>query len=70
MIFNYVRNVFTKLVVAVYKKLSNAMNIPFCQMANENLFLGDEFDGTELDMPQWDYRLSMMGRRHPAWICS
>ena len=27
----------------------------------------DEFDGTELDMTKWDYRLSMMGKRHPAW---
>ena len=27
----------------------------------------DEFDGTELDRTKWDYRLSMMGNRHPAW---
>lgn len=27
----------------------------------------DEFDGTELDRTKWDYRLSMMGKRHPAW---
>jgi len=27
----------------------------------------DEFDGTVLDRSRWDYRLSMMGRRHPAW---
>lgn len=27
----------------------------------------DEFDGLELDRTKWDYRLSMMGRRHPAW---
>ena len=27
----------------------------------------DEFDGTELDTSKWDYRLSMMGKRHPAW---
>ena len=27
----------------------------------------DEFDGVELDRSKWDYRLSMMGRRHPAW---
>lgn len=27
----------------------------------------DEFDGTELDRTNWDYRLSMMGKRHPAW---
>ena len=27
----------------------------------------DEFDGGELDTKKWDYRLSMMGRRHPAW---
>ena len=28
----------------------------------------DEFDGTELDRTKWDYRLSMMGKRHPAWV--
>lgn len=27
----------------------------------------DEFDGTELDRTKWDYRLSMMGKIHPAW---
>ena len=27
----------------------------------------DEFDGTELDTSKWDYRLSMMNKRHPAW---
>ena len=27
----------------------------------------DEFDGTVLDRTKWDYRLSMMGKRHPAW---
>ena len=27
----------------------------------------DEFDGTELDRTKWDYRLCMMGKRHPAW---
>ncbi len=27
----------------------------------------DEFDGEELDRTKWDYRLSMMGKRHPAW---
>ena len=27
----------------------------------------DEFDGLELDRSKWDYRLSMMGKRHPAW---
>lgn len=27
----------------------------------------DEFDGTELDMTKWDYRLNMMGMRWPAW---
>ena len=27
----------------------------------------DEFDGTELDRSKWDFRLSMMGLRHPAW---
>lgn len=28
----------------------------------------DEFDGTELDRTKWTYRLSMMGKRHPAWV--
>ncbi len=28
----------------------------------------DEFDGTALDESKWDYRLSMMGREHPAWV--
>ena len=28
----------------------------------------DEFDGLELDRSKWDFRLSMMGRRHPAWV--
>ena len=27
----------------------------------------DEFDGDTLDTDKWDYRLSMMGKRHPAW---
>ncbi len=27
----------------------------------------DEFDGDALDTTKWDYRLSMMGKRHPAW---
>lgn len=27
----------------------------------------DEFDGTELDRTKWDYRMSMMGMRWPAW---
>ena len=27
----------------------------------------DEFDGDKLDQTKWDYRLSMMGKRHPAW---
>ncbi len=27
----------------------------------------DEFDGMELDTSKWAYRLSMMGKRHPAW---
>ena len=27
----------------------------------------DEFDGTVLDTKKWDYRMSMMGKRHPAW---
>ena len=32
------------------------------------LVWSDEFDGTELDRSKWDFRLSMMGRRHPAWV--
>lgn len=34
---------------------------------NWQLVWHDEFDGTELDRTKWDYRLSMMGKRHPAW---
>jgi len=32
-----------------------------------NLIWSDEFDGAELDTTKWDYRLSMMGVRWPAW---
>ena len=32
-----------------------------------SLVFADEFDGVELDRSIWDYRLSMMGKRHPAW---
>ena len=31
------------------------------------LIWADEFDGTELDRSKWDYRLSMMGKRHITW---
>lgn len=31
------------------------------------LAFSDEFDGTELDRTKWDFRLSMMGKVHPAW---
>jgi len=34
---------------------------------NWKMVWNDEFDGTELDRTKWDYRLSMMGKRHPAW---
>ena len=34
---------------------------------NWTMVWNDEFDGTELDRTKWDYRLSMMGKRHPAW---
>ena len=34
---------------------------------NWKLVWSDEFDGTELDLTKWDYRLCMMGKRHPAW---
>ncbi len=27
----------------------------------------DEFDGDMLDTTKWDYRMAMMGRKHPAW---
>ena len=31
------------------------------------LVWSDEFDGEVLDTDKWDYRLCMMGKRHPAW---
>ena len=31
------------------------------------LIWSDEFDGDKLDETKWDYRLCMMGKRHPAW---
>ena len=31
------------------------------------LVWADEFDGSELDRSKWDYRMSMMGHRWPAW---
>lgn len=31
------------------------------------LVWSDEFDGSSLDESKWDYRLCMMGKRHPAW---
>ncbi len=31
------------------------------------LVWSDEFDGDMLDTTKWDYRLCMMGKRHPAW---
>lgn len=34
---------------------------------NWNLVWNDEFDGLELDMTKWDYRLCMMGKRHITW---
>ena len=34
---------------------------------NWKLVWSDEFDGTELDMTKWDYRLNMMGKRHVTW---
>ena len=32
------------------------------------LVWSDEFDGDTLDRTKWDYRLSMMGERWPAWV--
>ena len=32
-----------------------------------DLIWSDEFDGDTLDTSKWDYRLSMMGKRYPAW---
>ncbi len=32
------------------------------------LVWSDEFDGDTLDMSKWDYRTSMMGKEHPAWV--
>ena len=34
---------------------------------NFKLVWADEFDGSSLDTDKWDYRLCMMGKRHPAW---
>ena len=34
---------------------------------NWKLTWADEFDGTELDRSKWDFRMSMMGQRWPAW---
>lgn len=31
------------------------------------LVWSDEFDGASLNSSKWDYRLSMMGKMHPAW---
>lgn len=31
------------------------------------LVWADEFDGDVLDTTKWDYRMSMMGKQHPAW---
>ena len=39
----------------------------FLPEGNWKMVWNDEFDGFELDRTKWDYRLSMMGRRHPAW---
>ena len=32
------------------------------------LVWNDEFDGDTLDRSKWDYRTSMMGKKHPAWV--
>lgn len=32
------------------------------------LVWSDEFDGDTLDRSKWDYRTSMMGKTHPAWV--
>jgi len=39
----------------------------FLPEGNWDLVWADEFDGKELDRSKWDYRMSMMGKRWPAW---
>ena len=39
----------------------------FLPEGNWKLVWADEFDGTELDRTKWDYRLSMMNKRHVTW---
>ena len=39
----------------------------FLPEGNWKMVWNDEFDGSVLDRSKWDYRLAMMGRRHPAW---
>ncbi len=34
---------------------------------NFKLVWSDEFDGDRIDDQKWNYRLNMMGKRHPAW---
>lgn len=39
----------------------------FLPDGNWTLVWSDEFDGTELDMTKWDYRLHIWGQRFPSW---
>lgn len=51
------------------KKFEIANHEPsFLPEGEWKLAWADEFDGTELDSTKWDYRTSMMGREHPAWV--
>ena len=42
--------------------------VPEVEGREWKLVFADEFDGTELDRTKWDFRLSMMGKEHPAWV--
>lgn len=51
------------------KKFEIANHEPsFLPEGEWKLVWADEFDGTELDKNKWDYRTSMMGKEHPAWV--
>ncbi len=51
------------------KKFEVANHQPsFLPEGEWELVWADEFDGTEIDNTKWDYRTSMMGKKHPAWV--